>query len=194
MVSPVDDALLVKYLGYDSNWSEEVQEYIDMAKEKLPNDCFLTPRDTIDIKENGKAIRVIEPQDYSSVSTIDATNFMFNGKSDDDNCSGYFYEFDDKAVSGSGADVWYKVTPSLVEFCRQLDCEVASFTSDDVDLDGLKGVMERATKDIGDLEKEEERHRVIAVALRVARKAKQEEALEIRHKMGAILAGKRKRD
>ncbi len=119
---------------------------------------------------------------------------MFYGESDDDNCRGYFYEYNGLAVSGSGDDEWYKVSPSLVELCRRLDCEVASFTSDDVDLDGLKGVMERTTNDIGDLEKEEERHRVIAVALRVARKAKQEEALEIRCKMGAILAGKRKRE
>ena len=54
--------------------------------------------------------------------------------------------------------------------------------------------MERVTKNICDLEKEEDRHHMIAKALRAAREIKQEEAFMIRRKMGAILAGKRKRD
>ena len=105
MVSPADEALLIKYLGHDSDWSKEVQDHINMSKEKLPINCYLTPRDTIDIKENGKAIRVIEPQSYVRISTMDATHNMFYGESDDDNCRGYFHEYNGLAVSGSGDDL-----------------------------------------------------------------------------------------
>ena len=205
-----EEALVVRVLGacnsgsYEIDEPEEVYEHIRMAKEKLETDpamvdtCFLTPKDTVNIFDHGHTIRVLRPQGYDAVSALDAADFMFERCRDErDGCRGLFYAFNGKAVSGSGADVWYKFSHALVKFCRELDNEVASFwsPSDDPELFHLKSDFEGCLERSGTLSEEARRHETIAAALRKSKDAALEDAFQIRQKMGAVLArSKRKRE
>ena len=199
MAQDAEDALVVKMIGVMHNAGCLEQGHVCMASKKghvcmarkkffedkeMNSLCLLTGKDTIDIVERGRSVRVLEPQTYCSVTTLDKTHRMFDkthrmfdSEYDPKYCRGFFSCDDDDgiAVSGSGddADVWYKVSPTLVEFCRQLRDEVESFSSDDGDLAELKSEfdshIEESVKEV-------------------------EKAFEIRRKMGGVIAAKRKRE
>ena len=204
MVRETEEALLVKVLDYSYTLDlpEKVQEHVRMAKEKLETDpvmvgtCFLTPEDTVNIFDRGHTIRVLRPQAYDGVSALDASDLMFKHCRDErEDCRGLFYASNGKAVSGSGADVWYKVSHALVKFCRELDDEVASFFSANPKLFHLKSDFEGCLERSGTLSEEARRHETIAAALRKSKDAALEDAFQIRQKMGAVLArSKRKRE
>ena len=186
MAQDAEDALVVKMIGVmhraDDYGSDLAQGHVCMAREKFFEDkemkslCLLTGKDTIDIVARGRSVRVLEPQTYCSVTTLDKTHRMFDSECEEEKyCRGFFSCDDDDgiAVSGSGDDVWYKVSPTLVEFCRQLRDEVESFSSDDGDLAELKSEFD---SHIEESVKENEK------------------AFEIRRKMGGVIAAKRKRE
>ena len=193
MAQDAEDALVVKMIGVMHDADDYLAQghmcmatkkghHVCMARKKFFEDkemrslCLLTGKDTIDIMERGRSVRVLEPQTYCSVTTLDKTHSMFDSEYEAEKyCRGFFSCDDDDgiAVSGSGDDVWYKVSPTLVEFCRQLRDEVESFSSDDGDLAELKSEfdshIEESVKEV-------------------------EKAFEIRRKMGGVIAAKRKRE
>ena len=98
----------------------------------IPTDAHLTLGDVRRIKQ-GETIRVLEPQRYQSIVMLSSDHMMFES----DSAYGYFYgqdgdsfvdtpslktldERDDHylAVSGSGAEHWYKITESLKRHAR----------------------------------------------------------------------------
>jgi len=179
--------------------------HVCMARKKFFEDkemnslCLLTGKDTIDIMERGRSVRVLEPQTYCSVTTLDKTHRMFDSECEEEEyCRGLFSCRHGIAVSGSGDDEWYKVSPTLVEFCRQLRDEVESFSSDDGDLAELKSEfdshIEESVKVSVKVDEECAHHARIVHALRESREKEVEKAFEIRRKMGGVIAAKRKRE
>ena len=211
MAQDAEDALVVKMIGVmhraDDYGSDLAQGHVCMARKKFFEDkemkslCLLTGKDTIDIMERGRSVRVLEPQTYCSVTTLDKTHRMFDSECEEEKyCRGFFSCDDDDgiAVSGSGGDEWYKVSPTLVEFCRQLRDEVESFSSDDGDLAELKSEfdshIEESVKVSVKVDEECAHHARIVHALRESREKEVEKAFEIRRKMGGVIAAKRKRE
>ena len=98
----------------------------------IPRDAYLTMGDVKRIKEQGETVRVLEPQVYRSVTVLGRDNFMFSDDGATRKEYGYFYGMkghrfvtspsevtgDCFAVSGTGADAWYKLTPSLFEHAQ----------------------------------------------------------------------------
>ena len=88
--------------------------------------------DDIQQVQLGKSIRVLEPQDYLRVTKLTTRHTMLEdvGKGHNVGVYGHFHtgehttcatEFlpdlpNKPALSGTGADMWYKITPSLVEY------------------------------------------------------------------------------
>ena len=58
-------------------------------------------------------ILVIEPQAYDRITKLYPDNFMFSENINTNEYIGYFYNYKNKAVSGSGADFWWIVNISL---------------------------------------------------------------------------------
>eukprot|EP00966_Prymnesium_polylepis_P118175 2732205-Prymnesium_polylepis.1 len=125
--------VVLKIMGTFSFGDADIDEYVEQAKERMFEDenmriaCILQPEDTINIFERGASIKVLEPQWYRSVTTLDRTHFMFSESHDDEGCTGMFYEHEGNAVSGSGCDKWYKMSPELVEFCSNLNRQIRAF-------------------------------------------------------------------
>ena len=86
----------------------------------LPTAALLTMKDVKNIyTEDGAEIYVLEPQSYDILNKFNKDNFMYSDMEDnDDNHFGLFYNIpgDDKAVSGSGADDWYKLDKPLYDY------------------------------------------------------------------------------
>ena len=117
---------------YGHDLGSHVQDFIFLKKcvmSKLCAESLLSPNDTVDVFENGRSFKVLEPQWYQSITTLDSDHFMFTEDHDDSIggiCRGCFYECEGNAVSGSGSDVWYKVTPQLHAFCTTFHEEVCA--------------------------------------------------------------------
>jgi hypothetical protein len=114
---------------------------------------------------------------------------MFTGRDNydpahgDAACRGLFYECDGNAVSGSGGEVWYKVVPELVAFCKDVDkvARGADVAIQDpcalLILENLKMATEDYIERINTFRKEIDRQEMILDALRAANQ-KEEEKLE----------------
>ena len=99
--------------------------------DNIPNDAILTMGDVQQV-QLGKSIRVLEPQVYSRVTKLTNWHTMLEdaGKGHNVGVYGYFHtgehttcatEFlpelaNTPALSGTGSDMWYKMTPGLVEY------------------------------------------------------------------------------
>ena len=93
-----------------------------LREDALRQACVLQPEDTCAVVEANKSFSVIEPQQYSRVTTLDRSHYMFEeAREPDSMCCGLFYEHDGNAVSGSGGDLWFKLCDELVEFCTTVD-------------------------------------------------------------------------
>ena len=109
---------------------DELQDIIDNVADdddrmeqfvtNLPTEALLTMKDVKNIyTEDDAEIRVLEPQSYNSLNKFDRDHFMYSDMEDnDDRHFGLFYNIpgDDKAVSGSGADDWYKLDKPLYDY------------------------------------------------------------------------------
>jgi hypothetical protein len=95
----------------------------------IPKDAYLTLGDVRRMLE-GDPVRVLEPQRYTEVVSLTSHHMMIEEGKESGSPYGYFYgqdgesfvdsivsldeKYDDHfAVSGSGADYWYKITDSL---------------------------------------------------------------------------------
>ena len=149
--------------------TDAMVDYVEEAKEaafkdeKLRVACILQPSDTFAIRAKGARIKVLAPQAYSGITTLDNSHYMFTDATSDDEhmtgCAGLFSMSDEgNAVSGSGGDAWYKVGPKLVDFCTQLDSKatalVASLASPDPVADTLQEKIEAESRKIKDTEAE----------------------------------------
>jgi hypothetical protein len=97
--------------------------------DNVPDDAYLSRADVIplynqrhatDESDDDHSIYVIQPQLYEEVTELKADDQMFDEQTSDDGI-GFFYSYDQitrVVVSGSGADYWYKPTPSLEKHLR----------------------------------------------------------------------------
>ena len=102
--------------------------------DNIPNDAILTMGDVQQV-QLGKSIRVLEPQVYSRVTKLTTRHTMLEdvGKGhkvgvyghfhtgEHNTCASFTTEFlpdlaNKPALSGRGSDVWYRITPSLIEY------------------------------------------------------------------------------
>ena len=173
---------------------EGQNEYVAVAKEQLHDDedlrkcCILQSEDTERIYMHGEAIRVLEPQCYDAVSTLDKSSYMFHSNDDWAGvCYGAFREEDGNAVSGSGGDHWYKITPELVAFCKRVDAQARALAQDVEDPTGALGWLESKAASVGekDAEIKSERRRVSLMA-ELLMEAERENAKECFHAKQAI--------
>ena len=155
--------VVLKIMGTFSFGDADIDEYVEQAKERMFEDenmriaCILQPEDTINIFERGASIKVLEPQWYRSVTTLDRTHFMFSESHDDGGCAGMFYAHEGNAVSGSGCDKWYKISPELLEFCSDLALQIHAFAMTlekaDTEVELLKDSIDEETKKLECLDK-----------------------------------------
>lgn len=84
----------------------------------LPTESQLTLQQAREIYENAEEIHILPPQAYNKLIQFDKYDFMYSDmENNDERHFGLFYSLqgDDKAVSGSGADDWYKLDKSLYD-------------------------------------------------------------------------------
>ena len=80
---------------------------------------YLRYDDIIDILEGRiKGIMVIRPQSYDQISMLTKYDFMFSQPDDLEDESYFYRDNDGFAVSGSGDDLWVKVTNKLLNELR----------------------------------------------------------------------------
>eukprot|EP00966_Prymnesium_polylepis_P056623 1310137-Prymnesium_polylepis.1 len=75
---------------------------------------------------------VVARQYYEHVVRLDRHHSIFNAVSYDDNdCAGAFYMLSKSgiAVSGTGSNIWYKISPELIAFCRAVDARACAMTT-----------------------------------------------------------------
>lgn len=162
--------MLVRVLGngeYEGEHAEEAKAYACKRREDdlesmsidenaFQRACQLQLSDVKDIWQNGATYKVVPPQCYEVVMTLDRSDNNFrwacDGKAEKDpEFMGCFYDglFNDTAVTGS-REVWYKVTPTLVEWATAVDEEARGLASadetvvDDDDVASLKHHMQKA--------------------------------------------------
>ena len=80
--------------------TDAVVDYVEEAKEaafkdeKLRVACILQPSDTFAIRAKGARIKVLAPQAYSGITTLDNSHYMFTDATSDDEhmtgCAGLF--------------------------------------------------------------------------------------------------------
>ena len=90
----------------------------------LPIDSQLTLEEVRDIYNNNEEIYVLEPQSYDNLTKFNRSNFMYSEMRNNDSTHfGLFYSLpgDDKAVSGSGSDDWYKLDKSLYDYILKFE-------------------------------------------------------------------------
>lgn len=113
---------------------------------EIPSEAYLTLGDVHKIKTKGLSLPVLKPQSYSAIEVLDATDYMFHAGDYDGEIAkspyGLFYtayrighpkyvdpsrlkrypvdpdHFERVAASGSGADFWLKLHPSLLQHAR----------------------------------------------------------------------------
>jgi len=88
---------------------------------KYPQSSILKFRDLKNILYKKMTYEVIEPQSYTSITTLNNKSFMFEDTIESK--FGYFYggdDDDDWATSGSGADVWLIANKSLLTHLQKL--------------------------------------------------------------------------
>ena len=182
------DRLVIKVMGYRNYKDDAINDYVEEAKEKMLEDdemrvkCLLQPKDTIAIYKHGASIKVLAPQAYREVDTLDVDDDMFSDQHEfkghgEFECAGLFYEHDGNAVSGSGSDVWYKVSDELIEFCTGLDEEARAISTDvsDNQVDFMKMRLEAADNELVMLNVEIDRTNLLLDALLGAKEQKEKE-------------------
>lgn len=84
-------------------WLERLDEY--------PAEVFLTWRDIAEVRRGG-SVRVLEPQDYDTATTLTADHDMIS--------ENYFYDFHGAPVSGTGCDLWIKPGEALTAHFKRM--------------------------------------------------------------------------
>ena len=171
-----------------------------MAKdEKMRRTCVLQSEDTVAIDERGASFQVLEPPRYASITTLDRTHHMFSDRGDSDECRGLFDEDQDgNAVSGSGSDVWYKVSDELVAFCTRVDKEARAIgqTIDDPSIRGLEDYLECKRTQVEQIEAERKRTLLVLDELLNARQKTEREIFQTKQELAkrkvALLEAKEK--
>ena len=193
------DRVVIKVMGFGNYKNDAANEYVEEAKEKmlvemLKEDtmraaCLLQPKDTVAIYERGASFKVLPPQLYEAVVTLDADHFMFSEQRRDGGfalgheCAGLFYDDDGNAVSGSGCDVWYKVSAELIEFCTKVDKEARALSTELTDdkAELMKMQLEDAEKELDEMNVEINRTRLLLGALLGAKEQKEKEIFSKKH-------------
>ena len=184
--------MLVRVLGfageYEGAHAEEAKEYVrKRVEDDLENitadsafqlACQLQLSDVKNIWQNDAKFMVLPPQSYGTVLTLDRSDDRFQWACDgeaekDPEFTGCFHGtgYDDTAVTGSGSDVWYKVTPTLVDWAAAVDEEARALASaddvvvDDLIVQTLENSMQEAEKERNDVLEELRRLDIVRTAL-----------------------------
>lgn len=86
-----------------------------------PNAALLTIADVKRVARGEKAIQVVEPQEYSRVTTLTHKNRIFENPNEK---TGYFYG-DKYAVSGRSADNWWIANDVLQRWLKRTNAKMA---------------------------------------------------------------------
>ena len=177
-----DDDVVVRVLS--NSYETELQEkFVQTATRALTEDarlrdaCLLQPRDTEQVYVHNATLRVVKPQAYERVSTLRRTSSVFTSPygdyPSDDGCYGSFFVYNGNAVTGSGSDEWYKVTPELVDFCKTVDQQACALVmdsaSDDIMLSFLENSLESTKQEGVRIAEELARARLMLSLLHTAR-------------------------
>lgn len=154
---PCDTTILGEPIVTDKDDQEEIVRVFretegsddDLARDwfdSIPAEAALTLGDVHKIKTQGVELPVLQPQQWTSVSTLAANDFMFHGNDFEGDTlrrpyglfrgsgrvwdAGYIdperldrypvdpTHFARPAVSGSGSDPWFKLHPALLQHAR----------------------------------------------------------------------------